>query len=151
MRSDFNLVYLRVNQILSSHALAIIETDRLVESKKAADVNQEIKLEPITSKDKEAIKTGKKRGIYKFVLIFACSREDINAMRELTGHGASIMSKFESKCRSSNSKEIITASNEILIDRGDLSSQVALEKIPFFATQNYFNSSLNEYSSLCID
>jgi len=128
---DFNLARLKVVEKLHNYALATVETGGLVGSNKAADVNREIELEPITPKDKEAINIGKRMGIKHFALSFAGSRKDVEAMRERTGNDAMIISKIESRSGLLNLGNIISASDEILIDRGDLSRQVDLEKIPF--------------------
>ena len=131
IRIDFNSVCLQVVEKTNSHIIATVETGGLLGSNKAADVDREIELEPITSKDKEAIKIGKRMGVKHFALSFAGSRKDVEAMRELTGNNAKIISKIESRSGLSNLGDIIKSSDEILVDRGDLSRQVDLEKIPF--------------------
>ena len=52
-------------------------------------------------------------------------------MRKIVVEDASIISKIESRRGVINLDEIIDESDEILIDRGDLSREVSLEKIPF--------------------
>jgi len=131
IRIDFNSVCLQVVEKLNNYALATVVTGGLIGSNKAADVDREIELEPITLKDKAAIKIGKRMGIRHFALSFAGSKKDVEAMRELTGNNAKIISKIESRRGLSNLGDIIKSSDEILIDRGDLSRQVDLEKIPF--------------------
>ena len=131
IRIDFNSAHLEVVEKSNNYALATVKTGGLVGSNKAADVNRTIELEPITPKDKEAIKIAKKMGVKHYALSFAGSRKDVEAMRGLTGNDAKIMSKIESRSGLSNLGDIIKSSDEILVDRGDLSRQVDLEKIPF--------------------
>ena len=52
-------------------------------------------------------------------------------MRILIGKDTTLISKVESTKGLLNLKGIINASNAILIDRGDLSREVPLVKIPF--------------------
>jgi len=53
-------------------------------------------------------------------------------MRRIVGDKASIISKIESRNGLINLASILDETDEILIDRGDLSRQVDLVKIPFF-------------------
>ena len=52
-------------------------------------------------------------------------------MRELIGPESTLISKVESYQGLKNLVEIIDATDEVLIDRGDLSREVSLVKIPF--------------------
>jgi pyruvate kinase len=70
-------------------------------------------------------------GVRHFALSFANSREDVDCMRSLIGSDAVLISKVESADGVINLGGILESSDEILIDRGDLSRQVRLEKIPF--------------------
>ena len=78
-----------------------------------------------------AIAIGKEMNVSNFALSFAGSRKDVSMFRDLTGLGSKIISKIESKRGLVNLEEIIEESDEILIDRGDLSREVPLVKIPF--------------------
>jgi pyruvate kinase len=128
---DYNLARIRVTKKLPNACHAVVEVGGMVGSNKAVDVNKEIELQSITPKDKEAINIGKKYRIRHFALSFASSEESVNNMRELIGNDATIISKVESRIALDNLDEILKASDSILIDRGDLSRQVPLEKIPF--------------------
>jgi pyruvate kinase len=70
-------------------------------------------------------------GVRNFALSFSSSLSDVKNFRDLTGPDAVIISKIESLKGLSNLDEIIKESDEILIDRGDLSREVRIEKIPF--------------------
>jgi pyruvate kinase len=52
-------------------------------------------------------------------------------MRQKIGDKSYLISKVESKTALKNLKDIIQLSDAILIDRGDLSRQLPIEKIPF--------------------
>jgi len=70
-------------------------------------------------------------GIKHFALSFANSRENVDEMRKLAGESSIIISKIESKSGLINLNSILASSDQIIVDRGDLSRQIAVEKIPF--------------------
>ena len=128
---DFNRVKIRIEEILDTSAIATVITGGSVGSNKASDINRGVFMPPITDKDKEAIKIGLDKKIQHFALSFANKASDVSLMRELCGLEASIISKIESISALKNLEEILEVTDEILIDRGDLSRQVQIEKIPF--------------------
>ncbi len=131
IRIDFDRVVIRVSEIGPDYCLAIVETGGAVESRKAADVDRELDLIAITEKDRKAIEIGREMGIRHFALSFANRPEDVSQMRELCGDGACIISKIESRSGLHNLNGIIELSDQILVDRGDLSRQVPIDKVPF--------------------
>ncbi|MEE2885737.1 MAG: pyruvate kinase [Chloroflexota bacterium] len=128
---DFDSVSLKVGEVNTSHVIAKVINGGFVGSNKAADVNRQMDLPAITSKDRKAITTGKEMGIKHFALSFANRKENVDEMRKLVGPDAKIISKIESRSALLNLEGIIEASDEILIDRGDLSREVDLILIPF--------------------
>ncbi len=131
VRIDFDRVALRVSEIGPDHCLAIVETGGAVGSNKAADVDRGLNLIPITEKDRKAIEIGRKKGLKHFALSFANRPEDVSQMRELCGTEACIISKIESRSGLHELNGIIELSDQILVDRGDLSRQVPIDKVPF--------------------
>ncbi len=128
---DFNSVLLEIIEKNNNHFLANVNMGGKVGSNKAANLNKPLKLDTITSKDKEAIKIGREMGIHNYALSFANSAEDVLLMRELIGEKSSLISKVESYNGLKNLHGIIDVSDAILIDRGDLSREVNQIKIPF--------------------
>ena len=128
---DFNSVLLEIIEKNNDHFLANVNMGGKVGSNKAANVNKPIKLNTITSKDKEAIKIGREMGIHNYALSFANSAEDVLLMRKLIGEDSFLISKIESFNGLKNLHGIIDVSDAILIDRGDLSREVSQVKIPF--------------------
>jgi pyruvate kinase len=128
---DFDSVSLKVGEVNTSHVIAKVINGGFVGSNKAADVNRQMDLPAITIKDRKAITIGKEMGIKHFALSFANRPENVDEMRELVGPNAKIISKIESRDGLLNLEGIIDASDEILIDRGDLSREVDLILIPF--------------------
>jgi pyruvate kinase len=132
IRVDFDKVCMEVVERNNDHCLARITHGGEVGSKKAVDIlGRKLELPAITEKDREAIRIGRKLGIKHFALSFAGSCDDVNQMRSLAGSNSTIISKIESIDGLKNLHAILEASDQILIDRGDLSRQVPIEKIPF--------------------
>jgi len=131
IKIDFNLVAIKIVEKNKSFCLGKVMTPGAIGSNKAVDVNRDIPLQPITEKDKRAIAIGKEMGIKNFALSFANSRADVMQFKMLTGKEANIISKIESKHGLMNLRDILDESDAILIDRGDLSRQIQIEKIPF--------------------
>jgi len=113
----------------TDYLTATVLSGGTVGSNKASDINADIPLPPITPKDIKAFEIGKKMGIKNFSLSFTNSRSDVLKLREIVGD-ANIISKIETLKALGNIEEIVEEANEILIDRGDLSRQVPVQKIP---------------------
>lgn len=99
---------------------------------KAVTVDQEILLEPLTKKDIEALAVGVSMGIKYVALSFAQSSTDVITIRKKCLEGTRVISKIECLRGLQNLDEIILESDEILIDRGDLSREVPLESVPIW-------------------
>ena len=132
LRIDFNSASIKVFEKNKDHCLAKVIVEGKIGSNKATDLNRELEMEAITPKDRKAIAIGRKMGIKNYSLSFAGSKEDIKLLRELAGTDINVISKIESKKGLCNLNDILHESDEILIDRGDLSRQVDIVKIPFF-------------------
>lgn len=128
---DFHSTRLCVTEICENHCKAEVINEGKVGSNKAADLNRSVSLSPITPKDEQAFRIGKEMGIQHFALSFASSKKDIQLMRDKIGYENYLISKVESTLALKNLEDIIMLSDAILIDRGDLSRQIPIEKIPF--------------------
>lgn len=128
---DFHSASLCVTEVCENYCITEVLNEGEVGSNKATNVNRDILLKPITPKDEQAIEIGKKLGIHHFALSFASSQNDIRLMKNKIGNDSYLISKVESLVALKNLQDIIKLSDAILIDRGDLSRQVPIEKIPF--------------------
>ncbi len=131
IRVDFNSVVFKVIDVTSDGVLAEVVEGGFVGSNKATNLDREIHLHPITHKDKEAITIALELGVKDFSLSFTNTAEDVLKMRQLVGESSTIISKIESINGLLNLDEILNVADSILIDRGDLSREVPIEKIPF--------------------
>ena len=128
---DFHAVTLKVIERNDKFLLAKAISTGVVGSNKAVNINREIDLEPMTKKDFEAFDIGKRMGIKDYALSFTNSASDVKLVRKIIGEDANLISKIESIRGVLNLDEILPLVNNILIDRGDLSREIAIEKIPF--------------------
>jgi pyruvate kinase len=129
---DFHSLQIQITEVHQDHCNAIVLKEGKVGSNKAVDLDRHIYMPALTEKDKKSIELGKKMGISHFALSFANSREDVVDFRKRIGENSYLISKIESRDGLINLDDITENSNAILIDRGDLSRQVPIHKIPFF-------------------
>ena len=86
-------------------------------------------LPAFTENDICSFEIAKKLNIKDIALSFA-SAEDIVKLRQFFNYDINVTSKIESKKGVRNLKNILDETDNILIDRGDLSKEVPLELIP---------------------
>ena len=104
----------------------------LIENNKGVHlVNRNIKINFLTKKDKAAIAIAKKMNIDHFALSFTNNHKDILKFNKLLKNKVKII-KIETKSALKNLNKIILMGETFLIDRGDLSKDVSIQKLPFF-------------------
>jgi pyruvate kinase len=127
---DFDGVVLLVLKVDEQGVDTVVLNGGKIGSNKAVVISPSPQLLALSEKDRQAVQIGRHYGISHYALSFANSAEDVKELRELAGPGSTIISKIESKRGVLNLDDILEASDEILIDRGDLSREVPLENIP---------------------
>lgn len=90
-----------------------------------------LQLPPLSPKDYQSIELGLRMGIDHIAVSFVRSGDSIDEVRRSTQNRMKIISKIECVDALENIDEIISKSDFILIDRGDLSKEIPIEKIPF--------------------
>ena len=130
IRVDFNSVRFLITSKNDGILRGEVTSKGHVGSNKAVDINKHIKLPAITPKDIDAFNLGLKMGIKNYALSFTNTAKDVLSARDIIGH-SNLISKIESIDGVLNLKEILPLVDQILIDRGDLSRQISIEKIPF--------------------
>ena len=131
IRVDFNSVCFRITEVQDEYSLALVKRGGNVGSNKATDTDADINLSAVTPKDEAAFKIGLDMGVKDFSLSFTNSADDVAQVRKVIGHDSNLISKIESIKGVLNLGEILPVVDHILIDRGDLSREVSIEKIPF--------------------
>jgi pyruvate kinase len=99
-------------------------------SNKAVTVMREINLPVLTAKDEAAIKIGMKMGVKHVALSFANRGDDVDYIRQLCTPETFIISKVECRNALMHLSDICSKSDAVLIDRGDLSREESIERIP---------------------
>jgi ATP sulfurylase len=100
-------------------------------SKAVTVLERDIDMPPLTDKDRRAIEIGNRMGVRHVALSFANFPSDVDVVRSLAADGTVVVSKIECINGLLNLAEIAARSDALLIDRGDLSRQVNVEKLPF--------------------
>jgi len=135
LRIDFNAVIVQIVNIEGELVQGRVIEGGIVGSNKGIGIDRMPFLPAFTDKDYAALKIGKEMGITHYALSFAYKKEDIFWIREQFEYPIFVISKIESYNALINLQDIIKTSDAILIDRGDLSKEVPLQKIGL--TQRY--------------
>jgi pyruvate kinase len=92
-----------------------------------------LNIDPITDKDLKFVEFGLKQGVNIFGLSFIERASDILKVREFArrrGHTVYIVAKIERGEAISNFDEILKATDAVMVARGDLGVEVAIEEVP---------------------
>ena len=148
---DFDTLVLRVTDISTvakGYVVGKAITGGLIGSNKAAVIDpvftKKFQLPPLSPKDYQSIELGLRAGIGHIAVSFVRSGASIDEVRSVTQNKMKIISKVECVDALEHINEIIQKSDFILIDRGDLSKEIPIEKIPF--TQKVIISKARRYN-----
>lgn len=126
----FNNLELKVTGKKKKFLRCIVTKPGVLGANKGVHINSNIKLNPLTIKDRYALSILKKNKINLIALSFVNSSSDVKSVRNIVGVRPYIISKIETKNAIKNIKEIAKFSDALLIDRGDLSREIPIEHIP---------------------
>src|SRR5258708_5649094 len=130
---DFNAVLLKVTDIThldEEHFVkCVVVTGGVVGNNKAVSIDALSQLPAFSQKDLYAIEIAKKLKVTFFTLSFIKSAQNMKEFRKLYPKATAI-AKIETRKGVENFDEILKNSDGILIDRGDLSREIAQERIP---------------------
>lgn len=95
-------------------------------------------------KDIDLIRKANSLKISHIGLSFVRNAQDIDSAKKLIDPGITIISKVETRAAVENINEILKTVDHILVDRGDLSTDIGVEKIPAYQRfivdkANFFN------------
>jgi pyruvate kinase len=110
-------------------------TGMLIDNKgiHARDINAGLPF--LYDKDRRLIEIANQYAISFVGLSFVRNQNDISEAKELIASGINVISKVETAEAIKNLNDILACVDYILIDRGDLSSEVSIINIPYY--QNY--------------
>jgi ATP sulfurylase len=127
---DFDSALLQVVEKHADHVVLRALHGGSVGSNKAVTVERDISLPAMTAKDRKALALGAEMGLRHAALSFAHRASDVDELRAVFGKDAFVISKIECRDGLENLEEIARRSDALLIDRGDLSRELPLERIP---------------------
>ena len=133
IRLDFSGVELSVESITEDRSQigCIVTCPGECTQNRAIDiVGKRVKLNHLTEFDKYAIQYGLSKGMESIYYSFAASSAGVRDLRSIVGKDIKIISKIESLMGLRNLNQIIDESDEILIDRGDLSREISISLVP---------------------
>ena len=135
---DFNSLILRVSDVQTLRSEGYITASAITSGtlgrNKAVVVDSALpshfRLPVLSDKDYQAIAIGRQAGVSFIAASFMRNEESIIEVRRATEGKMQIISKIECLDALENLDAIIAASDYILIDRGDLSKEISIAKIP---------------------
>jgi len=133
LHMDFELSLLKVvdtSDIGEGYITCKVVNGGSVGSKKGVHVEGDVSFPVFSQKDKRAIELAKKYGINIFTLSFIRNADEVKEFKEMYPE-AKVYAKIECKDALNDLDNIISVSDGLLIDRGDLSREVESEQIPF--------------------
>ena len=134
---DFDALIFRVSNVSSAkqgYITAMAVSDGTLGRNKAVAIDSALDktfaLPTLSAKDHRSIAIGLAEGVEHIAASFMRSGQAVEEVRQATKGAMKIISKIECVDGLKNLDDIIEQSDFILIDRGDLSKEIPIEKIP---------------------
>ncbi len=132
---DDGLIGLTVDEIKDSSIICTVDNGGIIKDYKSVNVpGVKVKLPALTDKDKEDILFGIRERVDFLAASFVRKGADVEEIRAfLKAHSAGqikIISKIENREGVDNILDIITASDMIMVARGDLGVEIPAEQVP---------------------
>ena len=132
---DFDGAVVQIINNKNSSFFSRVLHSGIIGNNKGLNVDRSVKLDRFTSKDEKAFSICQEIGIDHIFLSFCSHESDVIELRNRFKNTIHIISKIESKNGLIYLDGICRESDALLIDRGDLSREVPLEKIPIAQNQ----------------
>ena len=132
LRIDFGGMAIRCGEVIKDNVyIATLISCGPININRAVDiVDKTLNLSILTSFDKYAISHAYSKGCRKVFASFVSSACDIREIKKYLPDDCELVAKIETKRGIQNIEEIISLSNQVLIDRGDLSRETSISMIP---------------------
>ena len=128
---DFDTALIQVIEKTPNLKARVICSGLVGSNKAVSIIDHIVPLPSMTDVDIKAFNIAKKLGINCIALSFVNNSSDVKMLRKIMGKDILIISKIETRAGIENINEILNITDEILIDRGDLSREIAIESIPY--------------------
>ena len=145
LRVDFDSVMLQITGIENNIVNGRVISGGIVGSNKGISCDRPLHLQPFSEKDIKMFKIARKLKQNIFFLSFCSNPEEIKELKNKFEYKVKVIAKIESESGIKNLKSICVESDGILIDRGDLSRDIPIEKIPI--AQNYIINTAKSFST----
>ena len=127
-------IQLYVQDIIDDEAICKVVTGGKIDSHKGLNLpGTKLFVEPIQKKDLDLISFGLEEGVSIFGISFVEKAEDINKVKAFArrkGHDIFTVAKIERQEAVDHIQEILEVTDAVMVARGDLGVQVAIEDIP---------------------
>lgn len=134
---DDGRVLLKVLEIIGSEVRTVVESEGTISSHKGVNVPEaNFSFPSLTDKDRKDVLFALTLPVDALALSFVRSEDDVLALRNYLAYvGFSqipIISKIETAKSLLHLKDLVHASDVVMVARGDLGVEVALEKVPMY-------------------
>lgn len=109
----------------------IDEGGTLSDRKGIAFPGSDLKMDPLTDKDRVDLAFGQELGVDFVAASFVRTGEDVAKVGQLAGPDVPIIAKVELATAYANLDSILAVADGVMVARGDLGVQLPLEKLPF--------------------
>ena len=134
------LIELEVSNVLENLVETIVLVGGELSNNKSINIpSVELQMDYLSETDKKDIAFGIQEGVDAFSISFVNSANDVNDvknyLKSIGEDNPFIISKIESAKGVQNMNEIISASDGVMVARGDMGVEVAFEKLPYIQKQ----------------
>lgn len=121
-----------ISKVNKSNIIVLIKSSgELVKYRNIVFKNYNLNLPVLTLKDVKSLKYAVRKKVEFIALSYTRSSKDVELVKKkLENSGVLVIAKIEDKLGVKNHKEIIKASDAVMIARGDLGVEIPSEKIP---------------------
>ncbi|MBN2095740.1 MAG: pyruvate kinase [Candidatus Aenigmarchaeota archaeon] len=146
-------IEIRVVEVQGKDVICKVMNNGVIYSKRSINLpDSQVRLPSMSEKDRGDIKFGVERGIDFIAYSFVRNIEDVQKLRdylkELNAEHVEVISKIETSQAIENLEEIVKVSDGIMVARGDLAVEVAMEKVPIL--QKKMIELANKHHKFCI-
>ncbi|MBI4432064.1 MAG: adenylyl-sulfate kinase [Candidatus Omnitrophica bacterium] len=128
---DFNAVLVQVVRREGGKLILKVINGGKIGRNKAVTVERPIDLPVMTPKDLQALAIGRKMGVRHVALSFANHASDVDEVRKHCDPDTFVIAKIECRNGLVHLDDISAKADALLIDRGDLSREEPIERIPW--------------------
>ncbi|MGH2836741.1 MAG: pyruvate kinase [Thermoleophilaceae bacterium] len=125
-------IRLRVREVAGEEVRCRVEVGGVVASRQGINLpNVTVSLPAVSGEDLELIDAGLRMGVDFIALSFVRRREDLEPVRRHLGdREVPLIAKIEKPLAASNAEEIIDDADGVMVARGDLGIELAIEEVP---------------------